>query len=87
MLPHQHGEHFRIKAVDDAILCGAASPPAPHPQRDSFTLLASHLLSDIVQIIVHPAHRLFIIYIDMIPNWAQHYPDLVYNNAPLLHKH
>lgn len=81
MLPYQHCEHLRIKAVDDAILRGATAPSASHPQRDSFTLLASHLLSDIVQIIVHPAHRLFIIYIDMIPNRAQHYPYLEYNNA------
>ena len=84
MLPYQHGEHLRIKAVDDAVLRGAATPPGPHPERDSFTLLASHLLSDIVQIIVHSEYHPFIIYIDMIPNWAQHYPDLEYNNAPFI---
>jgi hypothetical protein len=75
MFLDQHSEHFRIKPVDDAVLLDSATPTAPHPQRDPFTLLASHLLPDRVQVIVHAAAPPFLFSdVHIFPNSPHNYP-------------
>jgi hypothetical protein len=54
-----HSKHLGIEPINHTVLRYAAAPPAPHPQRNPLALLTFHLPPDYVQIVAHPAHRLF----------------------------